>query len=147
MSNQPTEPSTAEDLLGAPGSRSRRSRSPNGRTLSAFHTALTELAARRNVHHSDWKPTISTSKLLQRQIALDLCGWSLKQDDLSKAIKRYETSLPNLITVFDTWVQVGERRKVLQGCMLANLHETILQSVGCAHAKRRYASSSRYAGI
>ncbi|KAF7424357.1 hypothetical protein PC9H_009664 [Pleurotus ostreatus] len=90
MSNQPTEPSTAEDLLGAPGSRSRRSRSPNGRTLSAFHTALTELAARRNVHHSDWKPTISTSKLLQRQIALDLCGWSLKQDDLSKAIKRWE---------------------------------------------------------
>lgn len=126
MSNQSKESSTAEDLLGAPESRSRRSRSPNGRTLGAFHTALTELAARRNVHHSDWKPTISTSKLLQRQIALDLCGWSLKQDDLSKAIKRYKTSLLNPTTVSDNWVQVGERRKVLQGCMLVDIHETIL---------------------
>ena len=34
-----------------------------------------------------WKPSVSTAKLAQRRFALQLCGWSLAQDELAQAIK------------------------------------------------------------
>ncbi|KAJ7895961.1 hypothetical protein B0H14DRAFT_3081117 [Mycena olivaceomarginata] len=40
---------------------------------------------------SAWKfPAVSSSKNLQRQVALQLCGWTLKEEDLWSNIKRWE---------------------------------------------------------
>ncbi|KAF8634265.1 hypothetical protein AX17_004222 [Amanita inopinata Kibby_2008] len=37
-----------------------------------------------------WKPGVPTQKGLQRQIALQLCGWSINEDELMAAIRRWE---------------------------------------------------------
>lgn len=53
--------------------------------LSAYHK--TDAAA---LESSDWKPTVPTAKLAQRQFALQLCGWSLKNEDISAVINKWE---------------------------------------------------------
>jgi len=53
--------------------------------LSAYHK--TDAAA---LESPDWKPTVPTAKLTQRQFALQLCGWSLKNEDISAVINKWE---------------------------------------------------------
>lgn len=67
----------------------RRSRSPLSENWPA---ALGALAARRGLDttRSCWKPAVHTAKLLQRQIALQVIGWSLRDDELNDAIKRWQ---------------------------------------------------------
>ncbi|KAJ7727968.1 hypothetical protein B0H16DRAFT_1665587 [Mycena metata] len=61
--------------------RDGRSRSRSRRTL----------AIRAGDKASAWNfPAVSSSKILQRQVALRLCGWSLKEEDLWTNIKRWE---------------------------------------------------------
>jgi len=50
---------------------------------SAYHK--TDAAA---LESADWKPTVSTAKLTQRRFALQLCGWSLKNEDISAVISQ-----------------------------------------------------------
>jgi hypothetical protein len=52
--------------------------------LSEYHK--TDAAA---LESADWKPTVSTAKLTQRRFALQLCGWSLKNEDISSVINQY----------------------------------------------------------
>lgn len=68
---------------------SRRSRSPADDFHGNFHAALTSLTTRRGMDRSSWKPTVSTNRLIQRQVALQLCGWSFKEDEFMSEIKRY----------------------------------------------------------
>ncbi|KAK7693790.1 hypothetical protein QCA50_003362 [Cerrena zonata] len=72
---------------------------PNGRGRSLpppdhvhdeFLNATAIVNARRDSGSSSWQPTVFTNKLAQRQLALYLCGWSLAEDDLALAIKRWE---------------------------------------------------------
>ena len=67
---------------------SHRSHSPADDLLfGSWSAALHSLAARRR-DHSSWKPTVPTDKLVQRQIALQVCGWSVREEELSAAVKR-----------------------------------------------------------
>jgi WD repeat-containing protein mio len=50
--------------------------------LSAYHEGAATLES------ADWKPTVPTAKLIQRQFALQLCGWSLKNEDISTVINK-----------------------------------------------------------
>lgn len=53
--------------------------------LSAYHQANAD-----PLDSADWKPTIPTAKLIQRRFALQLCGWSLKNEDISAVINKWE---------------------------------------------------------
>ncbi|KAJ7477171.1 hypothetical protein B0H11DRAFT_2234647 [Mycena galericulata] len=94
----PTAPPIHRDLLDVRDgtrsrSRSRRSHSPADDLHGNFHAALTVLALRSGDKPSSsaWKfHAVSTAKALQRQVALQLCGWSLREEDLWTNVKRWE---------------------------------------------------------
>ena len=65
----------------------RRSHSPADDLFGSWSAALHSLAARRK-DHSSWKPTVPTEKLVQRQIALQVCGWSMREEEISASVKR-----------------------------------------------------------
>jgi hypothetical protein len=70
----------------------RRNGSPSDALHGNWPAVLAALAARRgpDTIRSNWKPAVHTSKLLQRQIALQVIGWSLRDDELNEAIKRWQ---------------------------------------------------------
>ena len=54
-----------------------------------FALAVSALSAK---HDDDtgpdpWKPATPTSRLVQRRFALQLCGWSLREDELNNAVR------------------------------------------------------------
>ena len=51
--------------------------------LNAYHQGNAD-----PLDSADWKPTIPTAKLIQRRFALQLCGWSLKNEDISAVINK-----------------------------------------------------------
>ncbi|KAI9450344.1 hypothetical protein BJY52DRAFT_1206162 [Lactarius psammicola] len=53
--------------------------------LSAYHQTNAD-----PLDSADWKPTTPTAKLIQRRFALQLCGWSLKNEDISAVINKWE---------------------------------------------------------
>lgn len=69
---------------------SRRSHSPADDLHGNWQEALSALARRRGGERSLWKPPVPTTKLPQRQVALQLCGWSLRDDELHSAVSRWE---------------------------------------------------------
>ena len=67
------------------------------------------IADRRGLDRSLWKPPVPTTKLVQRQVALQLCGWSLREDELRNIVKRYGFTLMILI-IFSSLVTDGRRK-------------------------------------
>ncbi|KAH9892448.1 hypothetical protein C8Q73DRAFT_761814 [Cubamyces lactineus] len=70
----------------------KRSRPPASTLPDDFLAAIDILNARSMGSESSasWKPSVHTARHAQRRFALQLCGWSLAQDDLARAIKRWE---------------------------------------------------------
>ncbi|KAG6844845.1 hypothetical protein H0H87_003277 [Tephrocybe sp. NHM501043] len=52
-----------------------------------YQAALGALISRRD---RTWKPSITTSKALHRQVALQLIGWSFREDDFGKVLQGWE---------------------------------------------------------
>ncbi|KAG6840528.1 hypothetical protein C0991_006166 [Blastosporella zonata] len=52
-----------------------------------YPAALGALVSRRD---RTWKPSILTSKALHRQVALQLIGWSFREDDFTKVLQGWE---------------------------------------------------------
>ncbi|TBU61554.1 hypothetical protein BD310DRAFT_872921 [Dichomitus squalens] len=67
----------------------RRNQVPTSSLPEDFLNAIDELNMRSGSSET-WKPSVSTARLSQRRFALQLCGWSLAQDDLARAIQKWE---------------------------------------------------------
>ncbi|TFK74207.1 hypothetical protein BDN72DRAFT_813031 [Pluteus cervinus] len=70
----------------------RRSTSPfQGDSLHGnFYAALNALASRNGMDKAPWKPGVATSRPLQRQVALWICGWGFREEDMNRAIDRWK---------------------------------------------------------
>ncbi|KAF8134417.1 hypothetical protein EV363DRAFT_1562004 [Boletus edulis] len=55
-----------------------------------FNAAITAILSRQGVEKTYWSPAIRTNKSAQRELALQMCRWYLKGDELSDAIKKWE---------------------------------------------------------
>jgi WD repeat-containing protein mio len=64
------------------------SRSPD--IHNDFQAAIASIGSRKGSEALMWRPTVPTNKVVQRSVALQLCGWSLKEEELNDAIKRWE---------------------------------------------------------
>ncbi|TFK24770.1 hypothetical protein FA15DRAFT_618942 [Coprinopsis marcescibilis] len=85
----PTHHSQQSSSAGGVGT-SRRSHSPADDLYGNWNAVLAVLIERRGVDKTSWKPSLPTTKLAQRQLALQLCGWSLRDEELKAAVKRWE---------------------------------------------------------
>jgi WD repeat-containing protein mio len=85
-SSVPTPMQHFSESTPIPGQRSLLLDLPDD-LFGSWSAALHLLAARRK-DHSSWKPTVPTDKLVQRQIALQVCGWSVREEELSVSVKR-----------------------------------------------------------
>ena len=55
-----------------------------------FSSVVATLLAENDPERTPWKPAVATNKTAQRRLALHLCGWSLAEEDLAAAVKRWE---------------------------------------------------------
>jgi len=86
------DPLVVEGVQSISRSQSRRGK-PRADMPSDFAAALLLLSAYHKtdtaaLESADWKPTVSTAMLTQRRFALQLCGWSLKNEDISAVINQ-----------------------------------------------------------
>jgi WD repeat-containing protein mio len=86
------DPLVVEGVLSISRSQSHRG-GQRAEVPSNFASALLLLSGYHQtgaatLESADWKPTLSTAKLIQRQFALQLCGWSLKNEDISAVINK-----------------------------------------------------------
>ena len=89
----------------------KRSQVPASTLPEHFLIAIDELNARCGSMESGagWKPSVATARLSQRRFALQLCGWSLAQDTLARAIRRWVADASGLLVgCVLTLVQMGE---------------------------------------
>ncbi|KAH8822890.1 hypothetical protein DL96DRAFT_1671122 [Flagelloscypha sp. PMI_526] len=75
-----------------------------------FQHALIALATRKG--NKLWKPSIPTARAVNRQVALQLCGWNLVEEEFTKDIRRWE-----------------KEGKISRAAVLASFYEAILTFV------------------
>lgn len=63
----------------------------SGGPSEEFSNAVATLLAENDPERTTtWRPAVPTNKPAQRRLALDLCGWSLAEEDLAAAVKKWE---------------------------------------------------------
>src|SRR5712671_411204 len=87
------DPLVVEGVQSISRTHSRRGKHRTGDVPSDFAAALLLLSAYHKtelarLESAEWKPTVSTAKLTQRQFALQLCGWSLRNEDITAVINK-----------------------------------------------------------
>jgi hypothetical protein len=107
QSSEPRDSASLSDLHLAPpafdsssissslGLPSAFSQSFEDLSYGDFNAAITAILSRQGMEKTSWSPALrtNTNKSAQRELALQLCGWYLRGDELSDAIKKYETLL------------------------------------------------------
>lgn len=73
-----------------PGLLGTSSQSAEDVLYGDFDGAVGLLLSRQNPARLPPSPSLRTKRMKQRQFALQLCGWSLSDEDLSSAIKKWE---------------------------------------------------------
>ncbi|PCH35953.1 hypothetical protein WOLCODRAFT_126455 [Wolfiporia cocos MD-104 SS10] len=125
--NTPVAALTAlPDIHSNPSSRhsSRRRGHPAGGVPEDFLSAIHELNERNGHDLQGWKPAISaTAKLAQRQLALQLCGWSLAEDDLERATKRWEKE--NKHSQAACWLALTNKHKSAMDVLMRSEDDTM----------------------
>lgn len=53
-----------------------------------FNAAIAAILSRQGIEKTSWSPALRTNKSAQRELALQLCGWYLREDELSDAIQK-----------------------------------------------------------
>lgn len=82
----PAFDSSASTSLGVPPAFSQ---SFEDLSYGDFNAAIMAILSRQGVEKTSWSPALRTNKSAQRELALQLCGWYLRGDALSDAIKKY----------------------------------------------------------
>ncbi|KDQ55662.1 hypothetical protein JAAARDRAFT_180432 [Jaapia argillacea MUCL 33604] len=68
----------------------RRTYSPADALHGDFYAAVAALGSGRNTDQTMARLSVTTTKLVHRQLSLQLCGWSLREEDLTNAVKKWE---------------------------------------------------------
>lgn len=82
----PAFESSSASTLGLP---STFSQSFEDLSYGDFNAAITAILSRQGIEKTSWSPTLRTNKSAQRELALQLCGWYLREDEFSDAITKY----------------------------------------------------------
>ncbi|KAH0828074.1 hypothetical protein J3R83DRAFT_3729 [Lanmaoa asiatica] len=83
----PASDSGSASALGLP---STFSQSFEDLSYGDFNAAITAILTRQGLEKTSWSPALRTNKSPHRELALQLCGWYLRGDELSDAIKKWE---------------------------------------------------------
>jgi hypothetical protein len=70
----------------------RKSRSPNDGTPTEFREAVKAAANAGSDFSAAWRSGTPGTRLAQRKAALELCGWSMQEEDLNGSIRAYVIS-------------------------------------------------------
>ena len=93
LSSPAHRPLALEEPIGLARPRSKRGKH-RSEVPAAFNTALLALSAYQGLtidSEPGWKPRLRTGRLLQRRFALELCGWSVKEDDFDAVITQCDS--------------------------------------------------------
>ncbi|KAF8917059.1 hypothetical protein CPB85DRAFT_1431673 [Mucidula mucida] len=133
------EPPANDTLLSG-----RRSRSPAGESHGNFSAALKELLSRGSIETA-WTPAATTSRQLQRQVALQLIGWSLRDSELQKDIDRWESN--GKISRAACWLVFIKQYGKAVRLLLASEDESHHMMSGMLAALTAHHTESRSSGI
>lgn len=131
----PAFDSSSASALGLP---SALSRSFEDVSYGDFNVAINVILSRQGIEKQSWSPALRTNKLSQRELALQLCGWYLRGDELSDAIKKYGFCWSSFVPSKQN-MQMGKGWTAVTCCLLAGVHKTVHQGTRVADAQQRYA--------
>ncbi|OCH85554.1 hypothetical protein OBBRIDRAFT_739720 [Obba rivulosa] len=124
----PVTPAIANLSLGSQKGRSTSRQGSKRRSHHSvaipddFVAAVLAINARNGIDKSSWRPLVATNRLPQRRLALQLCGWSLAEDDLAHAIRKWEKE--ERFSQAACWLVFTEQHKAAVELLMRSTDET-----------------------